>query len=140
MNTPEPCCRCVHLYYDPMTKNEVDGCVECKEGKEIGNLHCPSFGEWTEDDDLTCANCGHKLSDHNGECPGGNYPQMSDLMLILRDAVEQAENDGNMRDAYLLTVAKSIVEGTYTAESKGAVIEQSIAIAEKIFGTDDANR
>jgi hypothetical protein len=92
------------------------------------------------DDDLVCANCGYKLSDHNGECPNGDYPQMSDLMRILQDAIEQTENDNNMRDAYLLTVAKNIIEGTFTAESKGAVIEQSITIAEKIFGIDDANR
>jgi hypothetical protein len=140
MNTPEPCCRCTRLYYDAMTKNDENGYVECKAGKEIGNMDCSSFDEWESDSDLICANCGIRLGDHNGECPGSsmnrksNPKDLTELMRLVWESAEKAEDDGNVRDAYLLTVAGNIIEGTYTTESKSTIIERSIANAEEIFG------
>jgi hypothetical protein len=53
---------------------------------------------------------------------------------LVWESAEKAEDDGNVRDAYLLTVAGNIIEGTYTIESKSTIVERSIANAEEIFG------
>ena len=43
MNTPRPCDRCAHLYYDAMTDDSVDCYIECKLGCSLGDATCTMF-------------------------------------------------------------------------------------------------
>ena len=46
MNTPEPFDSCQNLYYDAMSKDMVDGYIDCKEGLEIGNKDCKKYKKY----------------------------------------------------------------------------------------------
>lgn len=43
MNTPSPCDKCEHLYYDCMQKDNPSDSAECKLGLSLGNKKCPKF-------------------------------------------------------------------------------------------------
>ena len=45
-NTPAPCNRCKHLYYDAMSKDDPNGLVECHLGAPLGVLTCPRYEDY----------------------------------------------------------------------------------------------
>ena len=46
MNTPEPCDKCKHLYYDALQKDNPVYLVECKIGRNLGDMECEFFVHW----------------------------------------------------------------------------------------------
>ena len=47
MNTPSPCDKCIHLYYDCMKKDNPSDSAECKLGFNLGS-DCWCFQEYKE--------------------------------------------------------------------------------------------
>jgi hypothetical protein len=43
MNTPSPCNKCDHLYWDPMYEEDPIYEAECKKGLPMGDKNCPGF-------------------------------------------------------------------------------------------------
>lgn len=43
MNTPNPCDKCINLYYDPMCKDDPSYMAECKFNLILGNIKCKKF-------------------------------------------------------------------------------------------------
>jgi len=48
MNTPSPCNKCLHLYYDVMCEDDPSYMAECKLNLPIGNERCKKFKEWKD--------------------------------------------------------------------------------------------
>jgi hypothetical protein len=43
MNTPDPCCTCEELTYDPMRKDDPAYCAECRLGLPMGFADCRKY-------------------------------------------------------------------------------------------------
>ena len=48
MNTPEPCDKCVNLYYDPIQKDDPLYTAECKLKLPLGVMECKKYVYWKE--------------------------------------------------------------------------------------------
>lgn len=70
-NTPSPCDKCQHLYYNPMAKDDAIYEAECSLSLKPDKDYCEFFEDW----ELTCSFC-HKPIDpttahrHNGSYVG----------------------------------------------------------------------
>ena len=46
MNTPEPCDKCKHLYWDCMREDDPSYEAECKKNLKMGNKKCKGYKKY----------------------------------------------------------------------------------------------